>query len=205
MVYSIIFDLSSILGVVSLNDIKRTKIVILLILFFYYHYYYLLLKTKCFYFDNLFAEENGDEHLTEMNETSVEEPPKPPIKLRIIRRNDSDGFVSKVGSDATENDPGKIDTPPPPAPPSTFQPQIDLPIPPSAEQTESERVSSLPVLPAPNSPGTDQYAADQNELRDEVEPEPPSTKVLPLFQYYFISIIYTDMNCIGEGGKGRCC
>jgi len=121
-------------------------------------------------------EENGDEHLTEMNETSVEEPPKPPIKLRIIRRNDSDGFVSKVGSDATENDPGKIDTPPPPAPPSTFQPQIDLPIPPSAEQTESERVSSLPVLPAPNSPGTDQYAADQNELRDEVEPEPPSTK-----------------------------
>lgn len=117
-----------------------------------------------------------------MNETSVEEPPKPPIKLRIIRRNDSDGFVSKVGSDAVESDPAKVETPPP-------QPRIDLPVPP-VEQAESEPVSSLQVMPVSNSHVTNQEATEiQSRVLDEVEPEIPTSKVLLLFYYFFFYII----------------
>ena len=144
-----------------------------------------------------------------MNETSVEEPPKPPIKLRIIRRNDTDGFVSKVGSDAIENNPAKVDTPPP-------QPQIDLPIPP-VEQTESERAPPIQVLPAPNSHETDQEVGEvESRDSDEVEPEIPSSKVLQRYALIPITILLSmlqflthifqlETNCIGEGGKRRCC
>jgi len=48
--------------------------------------------------DEELSNKNGSEQCVEEEENKPEEEPKPPIKLRIIRQNDTNAFVSKVGT-----------------------------------------------------------------------------------------------------------
>lgn len=118
---------------------------------------------------------NGEEYCDEIES---KEEPKPPIKLRIIRRNDTNAFVSKVGSEPESVESDSLST----TPTTEISKQESL------EMLESED-KDVDLQPAPTEPETPTASQFSNKTESPEHHSSIEVGLLSIYVKLLIKII----------------